>query len=74
MKAIPRAIVVLGVILVAYPARDQSEADRWQFSAAVSYYDMPHAQDFWNPIFTADHGRLHVEARHNYVSIDTSSV
>ena len=74
MKAIARVVVVLGAILVACGARGQSEVAPWQFSASVSYYDLPHEQDFWNPIFMADHGRLHLEARHNYVSIDTSSL
>jgi len=74
MNTIPRVVVVLGAILVACGARGQTEAEPWRFSASLSYYDVPHAQDFWNPIFTADHGRLHLEARHNYVSIDTSSV
>ena len=74
MKANPRAVVVLGAILVACGARGQSQATPWRYSAAVSYYDVPHSEDFWNPIFTADHGRLHLEARHNYVAIDTSSL
>jgi hypothetical protein len=74
MKALPRVVVVLGAIFVACGARGQTEAVPWRFSASVSYYDVPHAQDFWNPIFTADHGRLHLEARHNYVSIDTTSL
>jgi hypothetical protein len=74
MKALPRVVVALGAILVACGARGQTEKVPWRFSASVAYYDVPHAQDFWNPIFTADHGRLHLEARHNYVSIDTSSL
>jgi len=74
MKALPRAVVVLGAIVFALAAGAQSKPDPWRFSASVSYYDVPNSQDFWNPIFTADHGRLHLEARHNYVSIDTSSL
>ena len=74
MKAIPRAVVVLGATLAACAAKGQTSPTPWRFSAAVSYYDVPHGQDFWNPIFTADHGRLHLEARHNYVAIGTSSL
>ena len=74
MKAMPRAVVVLGAILAACGAWGQSPTTPWQFSASASYYDVPHSQDFWNPIFTADQGLLHLEARHNYVSIDTTSV
>lgn len=67
-------IVVLGAVLVACAAQGQSEPEPWRFSASISYYDVPGSQDFWDPIFTADHGRLHLEARHNYVSVDTTSV
>lgn len=74
MKTLPRAVVAFGAILVACGAWGGAAAGPWRFSAAVSYYGVPHSQDFWNPIVTADRGRLHLEARHNYVAIDTSSL
>src|SRR5262245_63153015 len=74
MRVIPRAIVVLGAILFACGARAQTQSASWRFFASLSYYDVSGGEDFWNPILSADHGRLHLEARHNYIAIDTSSL
>jgi hypothetical protein len=60
-------------MLAACASRDAAAAEPWRFSAALTYFDVPKTQDFWNPVFTVDHGRLHLEARHNYVAFDTSS-
>jgi hypothetical protein len=74
MKAIARAVIVVGAILVACGARSQTAPMPWRFAASVSYYDVPDTLNFWNPILTVDHGRLHLEARHNYVAVRTSSL
>jgi hypothetical protein len=66
------AAVVCGAVAAAElpPAPKTS----WAFSASLYGYDVPDSQDYWNPNFTADHGRLHLEARHNYEAVDSSSI
>jgi hypothetical protein len=54
------------------PAVEPEKA--WSFSASLYAYDVPDSDDYFNPGFTADHGRLHLEARSNYEAIDTGSI
>jgi hypothetical protein len=74
MRPFARASIVLVAVLAARGAWGQTPKEPWNFSASVAYYLVPDAVDFWNPIFTADHGRLHLEARHNYVADGTNSL
>lgn len=53
------------------PATNDEAA--WQFSAAVSLYDIPDSDDYLQPTFTADRGGLHLEARYNYEAPETAS-
>jgi len=46
----------------------------WSFSASVDVYLVPDDSDYLQPTFTADHGRLHLEARYNYEDLDTGSL
>src|SRR4030095_12729434 len=46
---------------------------QWSFSAAALGYIVPHDRDFVQPTFTADRGRLHLEARYNYEDLETGS-
>ncbi len=39
---------------------------RWEYSASVYTYFVPHSQALVNPNFTADRGRLHLEGRYNF--------
>lgn len=48
--------------------------NEWSFSASLSGYSVPDDKDFLSPVLTADRGWLHLEARHNYESLDTASV
>jgi len=73
MRKIGRAVVVLGALLVACGAWGQSTETPWRYSASVSYYVVPSSQDYWNPIVTADRGRVHLEGRYNYLSLDSGS-
>jgi hypothetical protein len=41
-------------------------------ASAYSFF-LPGGGDYVQPTFTADRGRLHIEARHNYENLDTSS-
>jgi hypothetical protein len=45
----------------------------WSFSASVYTFIVGEDDDYLSPIITADHGRLHLEARYNYEDIDTAS-
>jgi len=74
MKTIPGVLAVVVAILAASGAWGQAKETPWRYAASVSYYDVPNSQDFWNPIVTVDHGRLHLEARYNYVGYDTTSL
>src|SRR5258707_710165 len=73
MKTMPRLAVVLCAMLTARGALGQTAKEPWTYSASVSYYDLPTQQDYWNPVVTADHGRIHLEGRYNYLNYDTGS-
>jgi hypothetical protein len=74
MKTMAFIAAVAISLLATGIARGQTHETPWQYSVSVSYYDVPNSQDFWNPIVTVDHGRLHLEARYNYVGYDTFSL
>jgi len=46
----------------------------WTGSVSVSTYLAQHSRDFVNPVFTADHDWLHLEARYNYEALKTGSL
>ena len=55
------------------PAAGAGEAPvGWSFSAAAYGYLLPD-DEYVQPAFTADRGRLHLEARYNYEGRDTAS-
>ena len=41
----------------------------WSFYASLYTYLVPDSRDYVNPIFTADHNWLHLEARYNYEAL-----
>jgi hypothetical protein len=49
-------------------------ANPWSFSATVYGYIVPHGRSYVDPVFTADHTQLHLEARYNYENLETGSV
>lgn len=53
------------------PAPDA--APKWEFSLSALVYIVPDGRDFVQPVFTADHDHLHLEARYNYEAMDTGS-
>jgi hypothetical protein len=53
---------------------DEPGEKAWAFSASAYAYILPDDDDYVQPSFTADHDRLHLEARTNYEDLDTSSV
>ena len=69
----PRVAIVLFAMLAASAARGQSKETPWQYSASLSYYDLPSLQDYWNPVVTADRDVVHLEGRYNYLALDSGS-
>jgi hypothetical protein len=49
------------------------EDTSWSFSASVFTFVVGDDDDYLSPIITADHGRLHLEARYNYEDLNTAS-
>jgi hypothetical protein len=57
------------------PAGKAHAQPAWAFNASLSGNFLPSGQkDYWNPVVTADHKTVHLEARYNYESLDTGSV
>lgn len=50
-----------------------AKKEAWSFSASAYAYFVPEDADYVQPTFTADRGRLHLEARYNYEDFDTGS-
>ncbi len=76
---VPRPLRILACAIVVTAAfrihAEESGAERsWDFSASLYGYDVPDSEDFWNPNLTADHGRLHLEARTNYEAVSSTSL
>jgi hypothetical protein len=46
---------------------------QWSFAFTADGYVVPHGRSYVNPNFTADRGKLHLEARYNYEDLDTGS-
>ncbi len=57
----------------AATAGAEEAAGAWSFSVAAYGYFLPD-DEYLQPAFTADRGRLHLEARYNYEGRDTASV
>jgi hypothetical protein len=53
---------------------DSTTREAWTFSALVDGYFVPGEQGYADPIFTADHRWLHLEARYNYEDLRTGSL
>ncbi len=53
---------------------EEADTKAWEFSATFSLYVVPDDREYVQPTFTADHDRLHLEARYNYEDVDTASL
>jgi hypothetical protein len=53
---------------------DSATREAWTFSALLDGYFVPGEQGYADPIFTADHSWLHLEARYNYEDLRTGSL
>ena len=74
MRSLALAFALCLVSLAHASDADARPASDWAFSVSAYGYDVPESQDYVNPSFTADRGRLHLEARYNYEALDTTSV
>ena len=56
--------------------QDDTERSKieWEFSLSTFTYLAQHERDYANPNFSAEYGRLHLEARYNYEALKTGSV
>ena len=52
----------------------QTPTNQWSFSAYGYFYLVPDSRDYIDPIVTADHDWLHLEARYNYEALETGSL
>lgn len=64
-----RALLVLLVLVLACP----TSAEEWSFAVSAFVFDPPEDSSYFSPIFYADRGALHLEARYNYEDLETGS-
>jgi hypothetical protein len=55
------------------PAAAPTDSHAWSFSASAYTYVLSDNQYYVQPTISADRGRLHLESRYNYESLDTGS-
>lgn len=63
------AVLALAVLVLACPA----SAEEWSFAISAFVFDPPDDSPYFSPIFSADRGALHLEARYNYEDLETGS-
>ena len=71
-----RSILAAAIVLIAVvPASAQTapDAKTWSFFGSAYTYIIPEASNYVQPTFTADRGRIHLEARYNYEAQKTGS-
>jgi hypothetical protein len=62
--------LALAALAIAAPAR----AEDWSFALSAFVFDPPDDGPYFSPLFYADRGALHLEARYNYEDLETGSV
>jgi hypothetical protein len=62
------------LILAALAAAAPAPAEDWSFAFSGFVFDPPEDSPYFAPIFYADRGGLHLEARFNYEDLETGSV
>jgi len=68
------AFLAMTIVLMHDTAFAQATTgDEWSFGAAAYTYIVPDDSNYGQPTFTADRGRLHLEARYNYEALETAS-
>jgi hypothetical protein len=61
-----------GILLVLAVA-PLASAEEWSFALSGFVFDPPEEGAYFSPLFTADRGALHLEARYNYEDLETGS-
>jgi hypothetical protein len=56
------------------PTRAAVATQSWQYNLTVDGYIVPDDTSYVDPMFTADHKWLHLEARYNYENLHTGSL
>ena len=56
------------------PGTPKTSSEPWEYSFVFDTYIVPDDVDYGNPVFTADHKWLHLEARYNYENRHTGSL
>jgi hypothetical protein len=56
------------------PNAPKPAGEPWEYSFVFDTYIVPNDVDYGNPVFTADHKWLHLEARYNYEELHTGSL
>ncbi len=51
-----------------------AEAEPWEYNLTVDGYIIPDGTSYVDPVLTADHNWLHLEARYNYENLRTGSL
>ena len=52
----------------------KAAAEPWEYNLTVDGYIIPDGTSYVDPVFTADHNWLHLEARYNYENLHTGSL
>ena len=63
------ALRIVTILTLAHPA----VAEDWSFAISGFVFDPPEESAYFSPIFYADRGALHLEARYNYEGLETGS-
>jgi hypothetical protein len=63
----------LGAALFFPSSAAPQSGEEWSFAVTGFVFDPPEESAYFSPIFYADRGALHLEARYNYEDLDTGS-
>ncbi len=73
-----RHYLLLSSCLLALPTyaetSESATESAWTYSAALYFYALPDDDNYLQPAFSADSDVLHLEVRHNYEDLDTTSL
>jgi hypothetical protein len=86
MRPTQQLAALAALVVVSSPALAQAtpgsaqiktspaEAQPWEYNLTVDGYIIPDGTSYVDPVFTADHNWLHLEARYNYENLRTGSL
>jgi len=77
MKTAREFVVLFLIVCASGQALGQATppaAQPWGYNVVVDGYIIPDGTSYVDPVFTADHNWLHLEARYNYENLHTGSL